>query len=341
MIEQSSGLRRVAVLTFTLLLMLVAVGAGVGPAAAQSPASNSHSSLTHSRDTALYSFPANAKVFPEGIAYHPGTGDFFVSSFADGAIYRGSVKPRSGRRMLTPFLEAGVDGRTVALGMKVDPKGRLWIAGGPTGKIWLYDAVTGKLLVSFYNGVEGTFVNDVALAPDGAAYVTDSFRPYVYRIMTDDQGHLQYELWHDLSDTAILYEDGFNLNGIAVTDDGKYLLVIQSNTGKLFRIATESKEVTEIELLGGDRMTFGDGLWLEGHMLYVARNDLNLVVQLQLAPDFASGVQIGSFTDPSFDRISTIAKIGNRLLLPNFQVDKLFSGDAPTLPFTVSSVVIP
>lgn len=292
------------------------------------------------RKTILYAFPRGDVVYPEGIAYHAGTGDFFAGSTANGAIYRGNV--RRGGRELTIFSPGGADGRSDVRGMKVAPNGILYAAGGTSGRLWMYDAVTGRLLGNFNTGVGGAFINDVAIAPDGAAYFTDSAQPNLYRIKADEQGIFRYELWRDLSGTAIKYEQGFNLNGIQATADGKYLITVQTNTGKLFRIATDSKEVSEISLAGGDRLTFGDGLVLDGQTLYVVRNQINLVVQIRLNADFASGQVIGAFTDPSFQLTTTAAKVGDRLLVINSQFNRRNNPNAPpALPFTVASVQIP
>jgi Cu-Zn family superoxide dismutase len=288
------------------------------------------------RGTVTYTFPAGVAVFPEGIAYHAGNGDFFVGSTVDGAVYRGNA--RRGNRALALFLPGGSDGRTDVRGMKVDPQGRLWMAGGATGTMWLYDAVTGRLLSGFKNGLAGSFINDVAIGPDGAAYFTDSRVPLLYRIAPDAQGIFRYEVWRDLAGSPIQFGEGFNLNGIVVTPDGKYVIVVQTNTGKLFRIATGSQEISEISLAGGDKMTFGDGLLLDGQTLYVSRNSLNLMVQVQLAADYGSGQQVGAFTDPSFSLTTTMARAGDRLLVVNSQFNRR---DNPTLPFTISSVQVP
>lgn len=289
-------------------------------------------------DALRFSFPAADVVYPEGIAYHAGNGDFFVGSTANGAVYRGSARGAGGQLQL--FLPGGSDGRTDVRGMKVNPQGQLFLAGGATGTMWMYDAVTGRLLSSFANGVGNSFVNDVAIAPDGAAYFTDSNVPILYRIKPDAEGVFRLEYWRDLRGTAIEYGQGFNLNGIAVTPDNRYLIVVQSNTGRLFRITIESKEVSEIALAGGDRMTGGDGLLLDGQILHVVRNNLGLIVQLRLANDFGSGQQVGSFTDPSFAFPTTIASSGRTLLVVNSQFNRRQAGN-PVLPFTVSGVPIP
>lgn len=294
----------------------------------------------HEPDEAIiYTFPAADTVFPEGIALHPGNGDFFVGSTTNGAIYRGNARGES--RAIAPFLAGGSDGRTTVVGMKVSPQGILYAAGGGTGTLWMYDAITGRLLSSFRNGVASTFVNDVALAPDGAAYFTDSLSPYIYRIKADSNGVYQYELWRDLQETVFQYVAGFNANGIVVTADGKYLIIVQSNTGKLFRIDIATKEVSEIPLAGRDLMTAGDGLLLDGQMLYVVRNQLNLIVKVRLNADFTGGQQVGSFTDPSFGFTTTATRSDDRLLVVNSQFNRRGPNLTPNFPFTVSSVQIP
>lgn len=318
----------------TILALVVMLGVLGLTAGAQAQAS------TVAQRTQVYSFPAQDAVFPEGIAYHAGTGDFFVGSTANGAVYRGNV--RGNNRSLTLFLPGGSDGRTDVRGMKVDPRGRLWMAGGATGTMWMYDAVTGRFLSGFSNGVAGSFVNDVAIGPNGAAYFTDSRIPLLYRIAPDAEGIFRLEYWRDLRDTPIQFGEGFNLNGIVVTPDGKYLVVVQSNTGKLFRIATDTKEISEITLAGGDRMTAGDGLLLDGQTLHVVRNSLNLIVQVRLTADFASGQQVGSFTNPAFQVSTTIARAGDRLLVVNSQFNRRNNPAAPpVLPFTIVSVPVP
>lgn len=287
----------------------------------------------------VFNFPAGATVFPEGVAKDPNSNFFYVGATADGTIYRGDM--RQPNRGLAVFLPGGADGRTAAIGMKVDNRGYLWVSGGATGNIWMYDTRDGRLLSQFNNGVKDTFINDVTITPDGAAFFTDSRAPVIYRVAPNPQGVFTFEYWRDLNGTPIQYGPGFNLNGIANSADGKYLVVVKSDTGQLFRIATDSKDVSEIKLAGGDKLTAGDGILLDGQTLHVARNSLNLIVQVRLASDFASGQQVGSFTDPSFGYSTTIAKAGDRLLVVNSQFNNRGPGLQPTLPFTISSVPFP
>ena len=54
--------------------------------------------------------------------------------------------------------------------------------------------------------------------------------------------------------TPFAYQAGFNANGIAAAKDGRYLIIVQSGTGKLFRVDVRTKEVSEVDL-GGQTVT--------------------------------------------------------------------------------------
>ncbi|MFL5807112.1 MAG: SMP-30/gluconolactonase/LRE family protein [Roseiflexaceae bacterium] len=314
---------------WTLIVVSLALSAGLLAAVPASAAP-----LGKPRPTS-YILPGD-QVFPEGVAYQSSTGNFYVSSTTDGTIFRGNVK----QAMTTVFLPGGADGRTTATGLKVDHQGRLFVSGGSSGKLFIYDTTTGKLLASFSSNATPTFINDVAVAPDGSAYFTDSLSPFLYRVVPNPSGGFTFETWLDFTGTALVYQTGFNVNGIAATHDGKYLIVVQSNTGKLFRINTQTKAVAEIAL-EGEPVTAGDGLLLRGHTLYVVRNSLALIVKIKLAGNFSSGQVVSSTTDPSFAFPTTIAEAPGRFLVVNSQFDKRGPPPTPVLPFTVSSVHIP
>jgi len=277
----------------TLLAVLGALAAGPAPATAQAPNT--------------YELPGNA-VFPEGIAASGAT--FFVSSSNDGTVFRGDLSsPRA-----SVFLPPGANGRTAALGMKVD-RGRLFIAGGRTGRAFVHDAASGALLRSVATGGPA-FLNDVAVTRSGDAYFTDSVRPLIFRIParaagTRSPAAAPLRPWLGLRGSAIRYRTGPtpNLNGIVATPDGRSLLAIQSNTGRLFRIDVATRRVGAVPVRGG-RLTFGDGLLLRGRTLYVVRNRLELIVRVRLERGYSSGRVVGSSTSPSFGFPTTIATAG-------------------------------
>ena len=284
--------------------------------------------------TERYALPGD-NVFPEGIATD-GTGAFYVGSTTDGTIYRGTV----GSPDVTTFLPGGADGRTDVRGLKIDRRGRLFLAGGGTGQIFVYDGTSRGLLAKFTTGLTPSFVNDVTIAPNGDAYFTDSNSPAIYRVAADVTAPGAFSRWSDLSGSPIVYAQGFNLNGIAASDDGKYLVTVQSNTGKLFRVDIATRAIGEIDL-GGQAVPGGDGLLLSGQTLRVMRNAAATLVTLQLAPDFGSATLVTTTTDPDFAFPTTFARSGDRLLVVNSQLDKRTANQPPTLPFTIVGVPIP
>lgn len=224
--------------------------------------------------------------------------------------------------------------------MKTDGAGRLYVAGGDTGQMFVYDTATGALIESFDNGQEATFVNDVTLTPDGSAFFTDSMNPELYRVFPDGAGGYEMETYLNFEGTPIQYGEGFNLNGIQSSADGRYLVTVKSATGELFRIDTTTKEVNLVDTGGAD-LTNGDGLLLDGQTLYVVRNQQELIVPVELSADFSSGTAGEPFTDESFMYPTTIAQNGTNLLAVNSQFDARETGNPPELPFNVSSVHIP
>jgi DNA-binding beta-propeller fold protein YncE len=295
----------------------------------------------------IRSLPEDAPVYPEGIAADNESGAFYVSSFSDGSIFRGDVTEED----VKPFLAGGQDGRTQAIGLKLDDEGRLYIAGGFTGKVFIYDTASKELVRSFDAQGAG-FLNDLAINPQtGDIYITDSFVPILWRISGG-----QLEPWLDLDDPPnqsdpIPYTPGqFNLNGIVATPDGRYLLTVQSYTGKLYRIDTRTKQVREIEidLRGVTPLTQGDGLVLTNNTLYVINNQ-GFVTKIALKNNFNSGEVEGNTSvlapppEKDGDFPTTGALVGGRLLVVNSQFDEggPVGGADPETPFTVSAMPAP
>jgi sugar lactone lactonase YvrE len=301
--------KRAFVLAATLVAALLAV-AGAG---------------ADSKPTA-YTLPGNA-VFPEGVAFDQRTGSFFATSTTDGTIFRGDInKPAA-----AVFLPGGADGRTTAIGLESDPRGLLWVAGGNTGRIFSYSTRSGSLGGKFETGTGG-FLNDVAVTRSGDAFVTDSFRPTLWRVA---RGGTTAEAWLNFAGTPIQYDTGFNLNGIVATEDGRYLIVSQTNKASLFRIDTRTKQIVQI----AGASVAGDGLQLRGRTLWAIAGVA--IVKIALSGDLTRGRVVSTTTDPSFNSPTTNAIARGRMLVVNSQFAARNAGTAPTLPFTISSVRIP
>jgi sugar lactone lactonase YvrE len=282
-------------------------------------------------DTSTYELPGKA-VYPEGIAYDPTSDAFYVGSASDGTIFRGDLEtgevttliPSSGREAFS------------TLGMKVDAENHLWVAGGTSGQVFVYDLETAEQTSAIETPGEGSpLLNDLTVSAAGDVYVTDSYRPVLFKVSA---GTETAEPWLDFSGTAFEYQqEGPNANGITVTPDNRYLLVVQMNTGQLYRIDIESQEVRKVDL-GGETLAGGDGLVLDGRTLYTVIQTGNEIVVLELAEDFSSGTVTSRIEDASLAYPATAVKVGDRLLVVNAQFDKM-EGE-PVLPFTVSSIPV-
>ena len=258
------------------------------------------------------SFPATIPLpngwQPEGIAVGDGT-TFYVGSIPTGAVYRGDLRTGKGSTVV-----AGAAGRA-AIGVEHD-RGRLFVAGGGTGKGFVYDADSGALLreLQLATGSGATFVNDVVLTKR-AAWFTDSNRAALYRVALSKNGiPVQSAQVVPLTGDFQLVS-GFNLNGIDATPDGKTLVVVQSATGKLFRVSATG--TTSAIDLGGAAVPNGDGLLLHGRTLYVVQNRLNRIAVVALDKAFASGRIARTITDSDFDVPTTIDRHGAFLYAVN------------------------
>ncbi len=265
-----------------------------------------------------YDLPA-AGILLEGIGYDKTRDTFYVSGVNDGGrIYRGRI----GVEALEVWLPAGADGRTTARGIDVDARGRVFIAGGPTGRLWVVSP-DGATLASLATP-SGTFLNDVWVAPDGAAYFTDSNQPKIWRVAQGTQGAWEATLWLDATGTIPVVLPGFNLGGIVATPDGRYLLVSQGTTGRLWRIDVATKQVVQVDL-GTTTIVNADGIVLRGHTLWVVQNFTRQITELKLDGDWASG-ELKSLTPTPANRTFTTAKIAHGRLLA---VDSQFGQPTP------------
>jgi sugar lactone lactonase YvrE len=245
---------------------------------------------------------------PEGIAT---VGErFYVGSIPTGAVYAGSLRTGSGA-----LLVEGAAGRS-AIGLKAD-RGRLFVAGGQTGMAYVYDARTGATVATYRLSTGGSFINDVAVTAS-AAWFTDSFKPVFYRVPLGSGGKpgSRTSVKTVRLTGAISYQSGFNVNGIAATPDGASLIVVQSNTGRLFAVDPGTGSTRAVDL-GGESVPSGDGILLAGRRLYVVQNSLDRIAVVDLRADLRSGRVVRRLANPGLDVPTTVAAHGGRLYAVN------------------------
>jgi sugar lactone lactonase YvrE len=294
------------------LAALVAAQPGVAAAAPAAPAATERTGLFPE----TIALPTGFQ--PEGITI--GALPYaYLGSLADGSIYRANLVTGGGR-----IISEGPG--TPSVGLKLDSRGRLFIAGGGAGDARVVDARSGEILASYAVATTPAFVNDVVVTPD-AAWFTDSQNAVLYGLPLGANGALPS------ADRVIrlpltgdwVQVEGFNANGIARTPDGRALLVVQSATGLLFRVDPRTGVATRVDL-GGELVINGDGLLVIGRTLYVVQNFQNQVAEFRLNPAGTTGALVARHTHPEFDVPTTVAAWGPRLYLPNAR----FGNESPT-----------
>jgi Cu-Zn family superoxide dismutase len=286
-----------------------------------------------------YTLPGN-QFFPEGIAFQPATASFYTGSTTNGDILQ--VNVQNGATRL--FAGGATQGRSFTTGMKWDDKARLWVCGGPENKIYALSK-DGVLLKSWDTKAlfNSGFIND-CITDFQYMYFTDSRVQKIYRSVVNGDQPGDPQEWLTFTNQQIPYTaTGTNANGIEITPDGKYLIVVVSSSGKLYRIHTSTKAITEIQL--NTPVTSGDGLVLDRTTLYVSRNATGQIFPVTLDADYTKGV-VGAGFGSNLLFNTTMAKVGNYLLVVNGQLNRRPdpanpSIPPPVLPFTVSRVTIP
>ena len=134
-----------------------------------------------------------------------------------------------------------------------------------------YDLATKQAVATFDTG-DGGFLNDLVVTRRGDVFVTDSFRPTLWHVTAEQVGAGSGTPQGLPLDTDVIPYEGnraFNLNGI-VAKGGRKLVVVDSNSGKLFRIAVRDDRTSAAEIEGAT-VPGGDGMLLDRGRLVVVQ----------------------------------------------------------------------
>jgi len=297
--------------TFLAVAALAAAGAAVATA---KPATER-----------VFTFQPDPVANPEGVAFDKRSRSFYVGITSDGAIYRGSLKSDT----VEPFI-AGGSGKS-AVGLKVK-RGKLYVAGGATGSITVYDLASKAQVAKFETG-SGGFLNDLQVTRGGDVYVTDSFRPTLWHV-TKEQVEAGSGAPQALDVSAIPYEaDEFNVNGIVAKGSSK-LIVVDSNSGKLFRIklGDDGGSIEDLDEITGATVPGGDGMLLDRDKLVVVQRDPAQLSFLKLKRGAREAKLKRTQTSDKLRGPSTVDRAKKLYLVVNADFD------TSTKPFTVAGL---
>ncbi len=243
---------------------------------------------------------------PEGIEYDTTNGRFLTGSLSEGSILQIHDDGRVTTVVSDPDLVSSI-------GIEVDePRDRLLVAnsdravfdgsGQGQAKLGVYDLATGDRLAmvdlaAVAGAADGAayFANDVAVADDDTAYVTDTQSSVIYRVGTDYEAALLYR-----------FEAGTGPNGIVHHADG-FLLVAG---GAMLWKVTLDEPVTATEVTLPEEIPGQDGaVWTADGRLAIVSNSGGRVVALTSNDDWATAQLAG--VAPYETQATTAAVIGN------------------------------
>jgi sugar lactone lactonase YvrE len=274
-------------------------------------------------------------------------GTLFVGSFADGGILK--IAPETIQAQL--WLKPGAFETRSILGVLADEvSGTLWACSNDLSGVGVagpskvegsylkgFDLKTSEGKVSAKLPGENAFCNDIAIGPDGAAYITDSQAPRILRLKPASE---ELEVFVEDKDKfqPPAGKGGAGLDGIAFDQDGQ-LYVNKFTEAALFRVDVENGKAGKVTKLETSApLVLADGL----RPTLLAHQFLMIEGRGQLDRVSVEGdkAEIQVLKD-GLDGPTGVALSGNTAWVSEGQLSALFEKKAPNLPFKLEAVRIP
>jgi len=219
---------------------------------------------------------------PESITAAP-NGDLILGSAGSAKIYRA----KKGAAAADVFIDAGSEGNVVFLGVLADaPSNTLWacqvVPATPArprhSALRSFDLTTGAPgKVHWDLPGDQNLCNDVAVGPDKALYVSDTFGAKIWRLAP---GAATPELW--LDDRTLAGIDGITfLNGVMYETNVVF--------NKIYRVPVDAngKAGTPVDIWTDKPIKGPDGMRADGSKLFLAENGAGKVDAVTVEGDTA------------------------------------------------------
>ena len=215
---------------------------------------------------------ADTTFHPEGIAFDPRTRRWFVGSVRQRRIV---AVDRSGATR--DFVSTAADGIAGVFGMAADTSRRtLWVATTALGRMTGYSAAdSGRAGVFGYDMDSGALrrrvwlrpdsaahtFGDVAVAPNGDVYVSDSQSPWILKVPRIG----------DTVERFMTHPLFRSLQGMAITSDGQTMYVADYSHG-IMRVDLATRTTSALRAASGVTLLGIDGLYLHDGALIAVQN---------------------------------------------------------------------
>lgn len=195
----------------------------------------------------------------------------------NGVLYATSVHKRkivmvTADGKISDFTEAGQDGLTCVLGIKIDEKRNfLWACSSPrpqmenfdttsTSSVFKYNLTTGKLIQKFeLNKKAEAVFGDLVLNKNGEAFIADSHTNTIFKV---NERHKQLEPY-------FTSDEFWSLQGITFSEDERYLFIADYIKG-IFRLDAKTKEIKLLENKSEASLKSIDGmLWYKNSLIAI------------------------------------------------------------------------
>ena len=279
------------------------------------------------------------ELIPEGIAWDPLDGSFFV-----GSLHKRKIVQVGAKGGVSDFSSPN-DGLFSVTGMRVDSRRRLlWVASSAAegfeindvgrAAVHKYDLTTRSLIKTYVLGNNPVhLLNDIALAEDGSVYISDSTAGAVWTIGASDELELVSK------PGTLVYP-----NGIVMSPRAGMLYVADYTRG-ISLVSTFDGKATRLAHPAGLNFHGIDGLYLHDGALIGVQNGAGhgRVIRMPLSSDLGAvtSLEVLHANDPRFEIPTTAAITGKAIhVIANSQLRRIAPDGRLLNPETLQQSVV-